>query len=213
LFCEAVHLGSKVIDSSVPIHLEVLLPAFVAGCLLARPKGQDPHAHDDLEGHEPGPEDPVEQRVATIVSAAFMVLVGQSMPPIWQPADAVVHDVPRLTYEGALPEALAEKATFPGWGTIGLHVLAITVLSNLGKMFPAACYRREATLRERLAVAVCMFPRGEVGAGVLVVSLSYGIGGPALTVAVLSLAVNLLCSGFFIWAVKRLLTGVPREAT
>ncbi|MCR4415471.1 MAG: hypothetical protein NUV77_23930 [Thermoguttaceae bacterium] len=212
LVCEAVHLGSKVIDSSVPIHLEVLLPAFVAGCLLARPKGQDPHAHDHLEGHEQGPEDPVEQRVATIVSAAFMVLVGLSMPPIWQPAGAAGPDVPRLAYEGASPEALAEKYTFPGWGTIGLHVLAITVLSNLGKMFPAVCYRREAAWRERLAVAVCMFPRGEVGAGVLVVSLSYGIGGPALTVAVLSLAVNLLCSGFFIWAVKRLLANVGRDA-
>ena len=55
---------------------------------------------------------------------------------------------------------------------IAVHVLAITVLSNLGKVFPAFCYRREASFRERLAVAICMFPRGEVGAGVLAVSLS-----------------------------------------
>jgi hypothetical protein len=50
-----------------------------------------------------------------------------------------------------------------------------------------------------------MFPRGEVGAGVLVVSLSYGLSGPAITVAVLSLILNLLCSGLFIIIVKRLL--------
>jgi 3',5'-cyclic AMP phosphodiesterase CpdA len=37
-----------------------------------------------------------------------------------------------------------------------------------------------------------------VGAGVLLVSLWYGIAGPALTVAVLSLALNLFCSGLFI---------------
>jgi hypothetical protein len=50
-----------------------------------------------------------------------------------------------------------------------------------------------------------MFPRGEVGAGVLVISLSYGIGGPIITVALLSLAVNLLCTGLFILVVKKLL--------
>ena len=71
-----------------------------------------------------------------------------------------------------------------------IKVLAITALSNVGKMFPAFCYRREAALRERLALSVGMFPRGEVGAGVLVISLSYGLGGPALTVAVLSLALR-----------------------
>ena len=49
-----------------------------------------------------------------------------------------------------------------------MHVLALTVLSNLGKMFPAFCYRREAHWRERLALAIGMWPRGEVGAGVLV---------------------------------------------
>jgi Kef-type K+ transport system membrane component KefB len=92
-----------------------------------------------------------------------------------------------------------------GWGLIALHVLIVTLLSNLGKMFPAFCYRREADWRERLAVAVAMFPRGEVGAGVLVISLSYGIGGPMITVAMLSLALNLLLTGVFIIVVQRLL--------
>ena len=92
---------------------------------------------------------------------------------------------------------------------LALHVLVVTVLSNLGKMFPALCYRREAHWRERLALAVGMWPRGEVGAGVLVISLSYGIGGPIVTVAMLSLALNLLLTGVFILIVKRLTRGLP----
>jgi len=88
-------------------------------------------------------------------------------------------------------------------------VLFITLISNLGKMFPAFCYRREAHWRERLAVAVGMWPRGEVGAGVLVISLSYGIGGPVVTIAMLSLALNLLLTGVFIYFVKQLTGALP----
>ena len=228
LIAELVYVLSKVVDDAVPIHLEVLLPAFVLGCMLARPAGADPHANDTREGVEEGPEDPGEQRVSTIVSACFMVLVGLSMPPILSggtpPPDAApshavsehrtegsVASAKTLKYEGAPAEAMAAKDRFPGWGTIALHVLAITALSNLGKMFPAFCYRREATLRERIALSVGMFPRGEVGAGVLVISMSYGLGGPSLTVAVLSLALNLLCTGLFILIVKRLLRSAALE--
>ena len=50
-----------------------------------------------------------------------------------------------------------------------------------------------------------MFPRGEVGAGVLAVSIGYGVSGMAVTVAILSLALNLTCTGLFVWAVNRLL--------
>jgi Kef-type K+ transport system membrane component KefB len=100
---------------------------------------------------------------------------------------------------------MTEKNVVPSGAMMALHVLIITLLANLGKMFPAFCYRREATLRERLALSVAMFPRGEVGAGVLVISIGYGLGGPALTVAVLSLSLNLLCTGAFILIVKRLL--------
>lgn len=201
---EAVFVGSKLIDPEVPIHLEVLLPAFVLGAVLARPTGSDPHRNDAVEGAEEGPEDAGEQRVSTIVSGVFMVLVGLSMPPIFGGGSTGTPQA--LPYEGVSAAVLAAKAAFPGWGTIALHVLAITVISNLGKMFPLFCYRREATLRERLALCVGMFPRGEVGAGVIVVSLSYGLGGPALTVAVLSLALNLLGTGLFIVIVKRLLS-------
>jgi hypothetical protein len=54
-----------------------------------------------------------------------------------------------------------------------------------------------------------MWPRGEVGAGVLVISLSYGIGGPIVTIAMLSLALNLLLTGAFIYVVKRLTRSLP----
>jgi hypothetical protein len=59
-----------------------------------------------------------------------------------------------------------------------------------------------------------MFPRGEVGAGILVVSLSYGVNPGMITVAVFSLALNLVLTGVFIVIVKRLLglraAGAPR---
>lgn len=177
---EAIYAASKVIDDVVPIHIEVLLPAFVVGCILARPPGSDPHSDDARDGHQEGPESPHEQRVATLISGAFMVLVGLSMPKI------------AVTSES-------------GWGSLTLHVLLITVLANLGKMFPLFCYRGEASWRERLALCVGMWPRGEVGAGVLVVSLGYGIGGTLVTVATLSLALNLVLTGVFIVWVKRLL--------
>ena len=212
---EGIYIASTIVDPAVPMHLEVLLPAFVLGCMLARPAGADPHRDDQLEGAEEGPEDPMEQRVSTIISACFMVLVGLSMPPILGAAtngagaDGGYH---ALAYEGAPTEALAVKTAFPGWGMIAIHVVAVTFLSNLGKMFPLLCYRREASVRERLALSIAMFPRGEVGAGVLVVSVSYGLAGPSLTVAALSLALNLLCTGIFILIVKRLLRTAPEPA-
>ncbi len=183
--CELVLVVSRQIDPAMPIHLEVLLPAFALGCVLARPMGADPHVDDARAGHEEGPETPTEQHVSTVVSACFMVLVGLSMPGIFFGSSA--------------------GAAGRHWTIVAVHVMVITILSNIGKLFPAMCYRNVASLRERLALAVGMFPRGEVGAGVLVVSLSYGFGGDTLTVAVLSLALNLLCTGVFIIVVKKLL--------
>ncbi len=182
---EAIYLASTLLDDVVPVHIEVLLPAFVLGCVLARPAGHDPHADDLREGHQEGPESPEEQRVSTLVSAAFMVLVGLSMPSLLGSGEG-----------GGVRLA---------WGAILGHTLAITLISNLGKMFPLLVYRREATWRERLAVCVAMFPRGEVGAGILVVSLSYGVNPGMITVAVFSLALNLVLTGVFIVIVKRLL--------
>jgi Kef-type K+ transport system membrane component KefB len=200
---EAIYQFSKILDDTVPIHIEVLLPAFVLGCVMARPAGQDPHSDDARDGHQEGPESPTEQRVSTIVSAAFMVLVGLSMPQ-------VIGATSRAG-SGLAPVVgvLASLTPTISWGWIALHVLLITALANLGKMFCVLCYRRSATLRERLAVAIGMWPRGEVGAGVLVLSLSYGIGGPIVVVAMLSLALNLVLTGPFIWIIKRLLLDSP----
>jgi hypothetical protein len=92
---------------------------------------------------------------------------------------------------------------------IAWHVLLVTVISNLGKMFPLFSYRKGAYLSECLALCVAMFPRGEVGAGVLVISLAYGINGMPITVAVLSLTLNLLQSGIFILIMKKLI--VPKK--
>lgn len=197
---EGINLGSKTIDETVPVKVEVLLLAFIMGCMLARAPGRDP------QGHDWDPGSPHEQLVITIVTASFMALAGLSMPQMFGPPFDRAHDVTAITlqYEDVPAAVLAQKDQFPGWGLIALHVLAITVLSNIGKMFPALCYRKEATRRERLALAIGMFPRGEVGAGMLVIALSYGIAGPALTVAVLSLALNLLCSGLFILVIRKL---------
>jgi Kef-type K+ transport system membrane component KefB len=176
LVAEIIHTTSLHLDDVVPIHLEILLPAFVLGCVLAHPREGEAHALESAG----------EARAATVVSGAFMVLVGLSMPA--------------LGLSGEL-----------GLASLVGHTLVITLLANLGKMFPVFCYRGEATLKERLAVCIAMWPRGEVGAGVLVVSLGYGIGGPMIPVAVLSLALNLALTGIFILAVKRLLADAERE--
>jgi hypothetical protein len=66
-------------------------------------------------------------------------------------------------------------------------------------------------LKERLAVSVAMFPRGEVGAAVLFVALGYGIRGLPVTLAGLSLALNLLLTGVFISAVLWLISPTAKS--
>jgi Kef-type K+ transport system membrane component KefB len=193
--CELVSIGATTIDDEVPVHIEVLLPAFVLGCVMKRPAVADPHSNDAQEGHQEGPESPAEQRVATIISALFMLLVGLSMASVFAGVDV----------SGAATQTVTAQQPAPDLSVLLLHVLIVTLLANLGKMFPAFCYRREATPSERLALAIGMWPRGEVGAGVLVVSISYGIGGPIVAVAALSLVLNLVLTGAFIWLVKKLL--------
>ena len=222
---EFLYAGSKVIDPSIPIHIEVLLPAFVLGCLAKPPgvRGQSGESVEQALHRILG--SPGERKVATVVSAAFMVLVGLSMPALFggddlqhaKPGPAELHaGAPAAAVDDQLARAAGETVTASqpgvGWGLILLHVLAITLLSNLGKMFPALCYRKEAHWKHRLALAIGMWPRGEVGAGVLVLSLSYGIGGPIVTVAMLSLALNLVLTGVFILWVRRLISGAPEPA-
>jgi Kef-type K+ transport system membrane component KefB len=188
--CELLNSVGRAFDPTIPLHLEVLLPAFVLGASLARSRS--------MSADDQALDTPAEKLAATAVTASFMFLAGASMPLI-----RVDHGFPI-----ALPVALPE---LPSFGVIALHVAAITLLSNLGKMFLAFCYRREAAWRERLALGVSMFPRGEVGTGVLIISLAYGVGNTVLTVATLSLALNLVCTGLFIVIVKWLLSGAPKQ--
>ena len=44
--------------------------------------------------------------------------------------------------------------------------------------------------RERLALSIGMFTRGEVGAGVIFIALGYGLGGPMLIISVLTIVFN-----------------------
>lgn len=228
---ELIYAGSKIVDPSVPIHIEVLLPAFVLGCV-ARPRGTTDVSDAGAVEHalhkvlERGGE----RRAATVVSATFMVVVGLSMPTIFggpdtehpAPSPASLHasapasavDDPTMhggQEEDKYTNTVTASQPSLGWSMIAIHVLILTILSNLGKMFPALCYRREAHWRHRIAVAIGMWPRGEVGAGVLVLSLGYGIGGPIVTVAMLSLALNLALTGVFILFVRRLISGVPEK--
>ncbi|GAB4406951.1 MAG: sodium:proton antiporter [Bacteriovoracaceae bacterium] len=123
------------------------------------------------------------ERSLSIVGGIFMLLVGLNMPYVM---DQLI--------------GLSQREYL----LLGFHVLMITLLSNLGKLYVLFNYQDEATLRERLAVGIGMLPRGEVGAGVLVMALGLGLGGKIITIAMASLTLNLLLTGVFIWAVKRL---------
>ena len=222
IISDLIYYSSKLIDEVVPIHIEVLLPAFVLGCIIVR-KNISIKNKKDVDFQADIIEKPSEKRVALLVSMVFMVLVGLSMPAIVDIAgsSAEVTLIDKEIVEAYIidesgdsqdyliphPEQSPNLESLPmNWGWIVIHVIIVTLLSNLGKIFPLFCYRKEAHWKERLALSVGMFPRGEVGAGVLIISISYGIGGPMITVAMLSLALNLLLTGVFIVAVKKLLS-------
>jgi len=148
----------------------------------ARADGREAHA---LEDDEHG-ESPIEHLVQTTVSLVFMVLVGLSMPLLVGPnAEDSGSDMSVIALIG--------------------HVVVVSILMILGKMFPIFCFRDEADLKTRLALCLGMCPRGEVGASIIVIALELDIRGPAVLVAMGSLAVNLVLSGAFIAAVKSLL--------
>ena len=163
------------------LHIEVLLPAFVLGMVIRR-------NHNESKG---------EQRATTAISLLFMLLVGMSMPNI----SASAH-----TAGGSI---MAAQPMLP-WGTIALHVLAVSLLSNVGKLVPMLFYRNHS-VKERLALSIGMFTRGEVGAGVIFIALGYNIGGSALLISVLTLVLNLILTGGFVLIVKRLAINTYRD--
>ena len=158
------------------IHIEVLLPAFIFGMII-----KNRHIGGKTE-----------QRVSTIVSVVFMLLVGMSMPEIFN------HSVST----GGSDKLISSVPMMSGW-EIAIHVLIVTILSNIGKLAPMLFYR-DRSLTERLALSVGMFARGEVGAGVIFIALGYNIGGPILLISVLTLVVNLILTVGFVYFVKYL---------
>ena len=159
------------------IHIEVLLPAFVWGMILKTKHSESKHEH----------------RAADIISILFMFLVGLSMPLfVGLDGNAVAN-----------ADSITASQPMMSWGEIALHVLAVSLLSNIGKLFPMFFYR-DHKLVERLALSIGMFTRGEVGAGVIFIALGYSLGGPALIISVLTLALNLLLTGIFVLWVKKL---------
>lgn len=174
---QAVYLGTKALwGGEGSIHIEVLLPAFVLGMVM-----RQRHA-----------DNPSEKRAATGVSFLFMFLVGLSMP-LFLGVDLGSTDAGSVT---AAQPAMS-------WSVVAGHVLAVSFLSNLGKLVPLFFYR-DRKMSERLALSVGMFTRGEVGAGVIFIALGYNLGGPALVISVLTLVLNLVLTGGFVVVVKKL---------
>lgn len=160
------------------IHIEVLLPAFVLGMIMK-------HKEHDT---------PMEQKVSTGISFLFMFLVGMSMPRFLG-IDFAEASVGQDSVTGSQP--------MMSWGMIAVHVLIVSLLSNIGKLFPIFFYR-DRKLTERLALSIGMFTRGEVGAGVIFIALGYNLGGPALIISVLTIVLNLILTGIFVLWVKKL---------
>lgn len=183
--CEGVAVFSEMINPGSVLHIEVLMPAFVMGVMLV-------FNHKE---HDRGKE-----RADGVVSFLFMFLVGLSTPLFINAGLEAPVNSDSLT---------ASQAMMP-WSEIIVHVLVITFLSNIGKMVPMFFYRDRKKM-ERLALSISMFARGEVGAGILIVAIGYNYGGPILIIAILGLVLNLILTGVFIYAVKKLLVKVYKD--
>lgn len=160
------------------IHIEVLLPAFVLGMIMK---------HKEIDSA-------IERKVSTGISFLFMLLVGMSMPHFLGVDFAESHTG---------THSVTGSQEMMGWGIIALHVVAVSTLSNIGKLFPLFFYR-DRQLTERLALSIGMFTRGEVGAGIIFIALGYNLGGPALVISVLTIVFNLILTGLFVLWVKKL---------
>lgn len=178
----AIYLVTKkLFGADDALHIEVLLPAFVLGMVIKR-------EHKESKSDE---------NITTAISLLFMLFVGMSMPQISASAHAV-------------GDSIMASQPMPSWGVIALHVVAVSILSNIGKLVPMLFYRNHS-IKERLALSIGMFTRGEVGAGVIFIALGYSIGGAALLISVLTLVLNLVLTGVFVLIVKRLALSTYNE--
>ena len=173
-------LTKKFFGAEGALHIEILLPAFVLGMVMNHNSG---HKVTNTE-----------LKISDSISYVFMMLVGLSTPLFLGGDFSKVSDsITSIT--GSQP--------MMSWGEIILNVLIVTIISNIGKLFPVLCYR-DRSIYERLALSIGMFTRGEVGAGILIIALGYNLGGPILIISILSLVLNLIATGGFVLIVKRL---------
>ena len=172
------HISEYFLGPHEGIHIEVLLPAFVLGMVM-KPQ----HI-----------ESKTEEKVSTAISYFFMFLVGVSMPQF------IGLD---MNSKPTNPDSVTASLPMMSWGMIAVHVVVVSLLSNIGKLMPLAFYR-DRKFSERLALSIGMFTRGEVGAGVIFIAISYNLGGPLLLISVLTIVLNLILTGGFVMLVKKL---------
>lgn len=176
---QTIYMVSKnVYGEEGSIHIEVLLPAFILGMIMK---------HKEIDT-------PIEQKVSTGISFLFMFLVGMSMPHFIGVNFAEAH---------AGSHSVTGSQEMMSWGMIFVHVVIVSLLSNIGKLIPIFFYR-DRKFSERLALSIGMFTRGEVGAGIIFIALGYNLGGPALVISVLTIVLNLILTGMFVLWVKKL---------
>ncbi len=176
----ALHfISASFLGKDEGIHIEVLLPAFILGMVMG-------HIHTGGKR---------EETITNGISMLFMFLVGMSMP-LFLGSHTMNDDI-------AANASLLGSQPMMSFDRIILHVVIVSILSNIGKMVPLFFYR-DRLIEERLALSIGMFTRGEVGAGIIFIALSYNIGGPALIISVLSIVFNLILTGIFVIWVKKL---------
>ena len=184
-FCQGLYVfSSRLFGHDAAIHIEVLLPAFVLGMVM---KTRHSSSAND-------------EKAETLISYLFMFLVGMSAP-LFVGVD----------FSATAGDCLIGQVGNMSWGEIAIHVAVATLLSNIGKMVPTLFYR-DKSLIERLALSIGMFTRGEVGAGIIFVSLGYGLGGPLLAISLLTILSNLILTGGFVIIVKRLVIKAEKKA-
>lgn len=169
-------ISKKLLGGDGAIHIEVLLPAFVLGMVM-KTKHYETSATKNASGS---------------ISFLFMFLVGISTPLFINGLE-----IPEFT------DKITAQQPMMSWNMLIFHVIMVTLISNIGKMFPIFFYR-DRNILERLALSIGMFARGEVGAGIIIIAMGYNLGGPALIISILSLVLNLLLTGVFIITVKKL---------
>lgn len=176
---ESIYLLTKwMMGADGAIHIEVLLPAFVLGMVM-----KTVHQHGNRD-----------EKITGMISYLFMFLVGLSTPQFIG-----------IDHGHRITEAVGIIAAqpMPSWEVLVVHVIVVTLLSNLGKMFPLFFYR-DRQLEERLALSVLVCSPGGSWGRNYVIAMGYNLGGPALIISVLSLVLNLLLTGGFVVIVKRL---------